>query len=121
MATSTATTATISPRTRNLGIGSNTSPRDVRNPETGRSTWTIDPPTSPDVAGGLRTVEAEYAHIGRQLGTAERHVALFVGGRRIVGVADWGGYLPAHGGKIAYGVLEALRRGNTLIVELAAE
>lgn len=99
------TTTTITTRARNLGYSSTSQPTND-----GR----IAVPTSPDVVGGLRTVEAEIERDRRIYGNREMgsgdcgtfwRAAMFVGGARVLeSVSD---------------VLDELRRDGFAVVTLA--
>lgn len=83
MATQTATTTIITPRTRNLGYGWSHTPTTVR-PRPGIEHYTIVGPTVPSTVGSLRDVEADRESARRGNDTAEWVERLFVNGQPVV-------------------------------------
>lgn len=82
-------TATITRRSRNLGIGWRNTPRQVYNHETGKSWLEIEEVTTPSVTGSYKQVLAEYRRAKRiNSGGLEWRAAFFVGGRRIAPGSD---------------------------------
>jgi len=115
----TATTATtISSRSRNLGYGWTNQPRQYRNSR-GDSLLGVPLPSSPDVTGGLRTIETERARAVRGNAGNDWSESLFVAGRRIAYADSETTYI-FNGSSHAFvgDIILALREGHTVIVRL---
>src|SRR5256885_2248071 len=81
---------TITPRSRNLGLGWSNTPYQTYN-DRGQSTGLgIREPNSPDSTGGLKSVETELRRAARINGSAYWQARLFVGGQLVD--AWWGAY-----------------------------
>ena len=82
-----ATEATISARSRNLGLGWSNDVERVFN-QRGESSLRVAAPTAPAATGGLRTVVKELAHAGRANSGNDWSARLFVGGQCVDAVWD---------------------------------
>lgn len=114
----TTTETTISSRSRNLGYGWSNQASQYRNSR-GESLLGVSVSTSPDVTGGLKTIETERARAQRGNAGNDWSESLFVAGRRIAYATSETTYIYNGSSHASVGdIILALREGHTVTVNL---